>query len=240
MFRHALQTYIDNPNNKAVLFHDEDVVIIRDAFPKAMRHYLVIPRSDLLTHMHPLHAFEDALQYAMVEEHVNRAKDMIVESVVADGLVPDEAVARATFRNKFIRAGVHCEPSLSNLHVHVITQDFYLDRMKNKKHYNSFTTAFFVPFELLKPHGRAAGLQDPELGSATETGSDSGAHSDSDSDSAVVLRHTPRKPCPALIRDTPLTCVYCGKIYGVQFAKLKLHLAEEYGKKFIRATSPGV
>lgn len=32
----------------------------------------------------------------------------------------------------------------SHLHLHVISQDFVSDRLKHKKHYNSFTTPFFL------------------------------------------------------------------------------------------------
>lgn len=34
-------------------------------------------------------------------------------------------------------------PSMRQLHLHVISQDFNSPHLKNKKHWNSFTTAFF-------------------------------------------------------------------------------------------------
>lgn len=46
-----------------------------------------------------------------------------------------------------IKKGFHAVPSLDNVHLHVITNDFVSDRLKNKKHYNSFTTDFFVLFD---------------------------------------------------------------------------------------------
>ena len=35
------------------------------------------------------------------------------------------------------------EPSMRQLHMHIISQDFNSPSMKNKKHWNSFTTTFF-------------------------------------------------------------------------------------------------
>lgn len=41
--------------------------------------------------------------------------------------------------------GVHCSPSMSNLHVHIMTPDLVSSRLTKKQHYNSFATPFFVP-----------------------------------------------------------------------------------------------
>uniref|UniRef100_A0A915IJX4 Aprataxin n=1 Tax=Romanomermis culicivorax TaxID=13658 RepID=A0A915IJX4_ROMCU len=41
------------------------------------------------------------------------------------------------------RYGFHARPSLSRLHLHVISQDFDSPCLKNKKHWNSFNTEFF-------------------------------------------------------------------------------------------------
>lgn len=34
---------------------------------------------------------------------------------------------------------------MSQLHMHVISDDMISDRLKNKKHWNSFTSDFFIP-----------------------------------------------------------------------------------------------
>ncbi|KAK8303580.1 hypothetical protein V6Z12_D04G160000 [Gossypium hirsutum] len=41
------------------------------------------------------------------------------------------------------RLGYHSVPSMRRLHLHVISQDFDSKHLKHKKHWNSFTTAFF-------------------------------------------------------------------------------------------------
>lgn len=43
--------------------------------------------------------------------------------------------------------GVHAVPSMANLHIHVISVDRHSEKLKHRKHYNSFSTPFFVPLE---------------------------------------------------------------------------------------------
>lgn len=56
------------------------------------------------------------------------------------------------------KLGYHAIPSMSQLHMHVISQDMISDCMKTKKHYNSFTTNYFVPsqniIKMLKEDGK--------------------------------------------------------------------------------------
>uniref|UniRef100_A0A3Q3IWW8 C2H2-type domain-containing protein n=1 Tax=Monopterus albus TaxID=43700 RepID=A0A3Q3IWW8_MONAL len=42
------------------------------------------------------------------------------------------------------RTGFHAIPSMSHVHLHVISQDFDSPCLKNKKHWNSFTTDYFI------------------------------------------------------------------------------------------------
>jgi aprataxin len=43
------------------------------------------------------------------------------------------------------QVGYHARPSMHQLHLHVISDDFDSAALKDKKHWNSFTTKFFVP-----------------------------------------------------------------------------------------------
>ena len=45
---------------------------------------------------------------------------------------------------KTFRYGYHAVPSMGLLHLHAISQDFDSPSLKNKKHWNSFTTEYFV------------------------------------------------------------------------------------------------
>lgn len=45
------------------------------------------------------------------------------------------------------KIGYHAEPSMQQVHLHVVSTDFNSPALKNKKHWNSFTTDFFVNHE---------------------------------------------------------------------------------------------
>ena len=45
------------------------------------------------------------------------------------------------------RVGYHAVPSLRPMHIHIISEDFSSDCLKNKKHYQSFCFPFFIPVQ---------------------------------------------------------------------------------------------
>lgn len=145
-FRFALEKYIRSPEKypSVVVFHDENVVIIDDAFPKSKIHMLVLPRDPKLTVLRPQDAFCKARM-----ENIESMKEYIERGV---------SILQRRFRKEWKRVdgndediGVlvccHSVPSLNNLHIHVMSDDFCGDRIKNKKHYNSFTSEFAIKFD---------------------------------------------------------------------------------------------
>lgn len=78
------------------------------------------------------------------EAGIKFAKNLAANHFVEEGYLTDDAVQTESFKKSFIKVGVHSTPSMSNLHIHVLTKDMNLPWMKNKKHYNSFCTDFFV------------------------------------------------------------------------------------------------
>lgn len=46
-----------------------------------------------------------------------------------------------------LKVGIHAHPSLTHLHIHLLTPDMVSPSLKHKKHYNSFTTSFFIPLD---------------------------------------------------------------------------------------------
>ncbi|XP_078693908.1 aprataxin-like [Branchiostoma floridae x Branchiostoma belcheri] len=107
---------------------DDRVVIIKDKYPKARYHWLVLPKEnipslkavsskqlDLLKHMHK-----------KGQELIDRTEDA---------------------KHLSFRLGYHAIPSMSHLHLHVISQDFDSPCLKHKKHWNSFTTDYFIDSE---------------------------------------------------------------------------------------------
>jgi aprataxin len=108
-------------------YEDDKISIIKDKYPKAKMHFLVLPRDNLATLFDlqgPAHA--DLVKYMMC-----KAKETILDKHAQD---------------KF-KMGFHAIPSMAQVHMHVISQDFVSPCLKNKKHWNSFNTEYFIPAE---------------------------------------------------------------------------------------------
>ncbi|EFJ51495.1 hypothetical protein VOLCADRAFT_120448 [Volvox carteri f. nagariensis] len=132
-----------------VLHQDDKVVMIRDPFPKAKHHALVIARDPVLRTIADLRK-----EHLPLLAHMQRVAINWVQEVRGK----DPAVVA-------FKLGFHAVPSMCQVHLHVVSQDFDSAALKNKKHWNSFTTAFFLPLDVvereLKSHDRLK-LIDPE------------------------------------------------------------------------------
>ncbi|XP_004302540.1 PREDICTED: transcription factor bHLH140 [Fragaria vesca subsp. vesca] len=109
-----------------VLEISDDVVVLNDLYPKAQKHLLVVAR-------HPgLDRLAD-----VCKEHIQLLRTMHAVGLKwAEKFLQDDSTL-------VFRLGYHSEPSMRQLHLHVISQDFNSAHLKNKKHWNSFNTAFF-------------------------------------------------------------------------------------------------
>lgn len=105
-----------------IIKKDDLVTVIKDTYPKAEVHYLILPKENI-----------SSLK-AVKETHVSLLKHM---DEVAQNLISEH------INKKFI-VGYHAEPSMSRLHLHVISTDMNSVCLKTKKHWNSFTTDFFL------------------------------------------------------------------------------------------------
>lgn len=133
----GLKTSMQDP--KMQVYKDDKVVVIKDKYPKARYHWLVLPWQTI-----------SSLK-ALREEHCDLVKHM---QQVADQMVqqcPDAG-------SLGFRTGYHAIPSMSHVHLHVISQDFNSPCLKNKKHWNSFTTDYFMEshdvIQMLETNGR--------------------------------------------------------------------------------------
>ncbi|XP_059193337.1 aprataxin isoform X2 [Centropristis striata] len=133
----GLKTSMQDP--KMQVYKDDKVVVIKDKYPKARYHWLVLPWQAI-----------SSLK-VLREEHCDLVKHM---QKVADQMVqqcPDASSLR-------FRTGYHAIPSMSHVHLHVISQDFDSPCLKNKKHWNSFTTDYFVEsqevIQMLETNGK--------------------------------------------------------------------------------------
>ncbi|KAJ6303469.1 hypothetical protein OIU77_017365 [Salix suchowensis] len=120
----------------------DDVLVLNDLYPKACKHLLVLARHEGLDGLADVH-----------QEHLQ-----LLMTMHAVGLKWAEKLLHEDSSMVF-RLGYHLAPSMRQLHLHVISQDFNSNHLKNKKHWNSFNTAFFRDsvdvIEEIKNHGKA-------------------------------------------------------------------------------------
>ncbi len=217
VWRGALLEYIEHPERfpGQVLRVTEHTVLIKDAFPKATIHLLLLPRSPAHYLLHPHTAFADPAFLATIQADAASAAQLAAAELArqlgsfsATNRARDEALNHADGGSRSgadlppgrdytrdIRVGTHAHPSMAHLHVHIISRDSRSERVRHRKHYNSFNTPFFVP------------LEDYPLAAddvRRETGFQNGN----------------------LNRD--LVCWRCGRGFGGRFAELKRHLEEEF------------
>uniref|UniRef100_A0A3Q3MIS5 Aprataxin n=1 Tax=Labrus bergylta TaxID=56723 RepID=A0A3Q3MIS5_9LABR len=126
---------------KSSVYKDDKVVVIKDKYPKARYHWLVLPWQSI-----------SSLK-VLSGEHTDLLKHM---QQVAEQMV-QQCPHKSSLR---FRKGYHAIPSMSHVHLHVISQDFDSPCLKNKKHWNSFTTDYFIEshdvIQMLETDGRVA------------------------------------------------------------------------------------
>ncbi|XP_023760223.1 transcription factor bHLH140 [Lactuca sativa] len=104
----------------------DDVVVLNDVYPKAQKHVLVVAR------VKGLESLSD-----VGEEHLP-----ILRTMHDVGLKWAQTFLKEN-ESLVFRLGYHSAPSMRQLHLHVISQDFDSKHLKNKKHWNSFNSSFF-------------------------------------------------------------------------------------------------
>lgn len=117
----ALQYEMKDPEK--IIESDDKIVIIKDAYPKAKYHFLILPKEDIKN------------LNAVTKDHLELLKHMDkVGREFAERIAPDTE----------FKFGYHAAPSLNPLHLHIISKDLDSPFMKHKKHWNSFATEFFL------------------------------------------------------------------------------------------------
>ncbi|XP_051154793.1 aprataxin isoform X2 [Leptopilina boulardi] len=117
---HGMLNSMNDPVLKVL--EDDLIVVIKDKYPKAKFHYLVIPKEDIKSIIH------------VKKENLNLLQHM--EEV-------GQNISKKHNDSEFI-IGYHAIPSMQRLHLHVISTDFNNSCLKTKQHWNSFTTPFFL------------------------------------------------------------------------------------------------
>lgn len=118
----GLLNSVDDPE----LFVESDdlITVIKDKYPKAERHYLVIPKENI-----------SSLK-TVTKKHLTLLQHM--------DNVANKLCQRKDCKNRNFKIGYHAEPSMIRLHLHVISDDMNSPCLKTKKHWNSFNTDFFL------------------------------------------------------------------------------------------------
>lgn len=126
----------------------EDTVALYDAFPKASAHLLLLPR-----------ATSKGTAMRLTDLTVGHLPMLQEMQTLANGIM---AAAADVVPCRRWLVGFHAVPSLFHLHCHVLTVDWERSASwKTKKHYNSFTTKFFVPLSVVIAQGKS--MTDPSM-----------------------------------------------------------------------------
>lgn len=176
-YRTSLLPYIVEPEScprGSIVRTTEHTVLIKDALPKGLVHLLLLPKDPDFYALMPFEAFNpDPHDESLLEKHSAFLRMMHEEAESAASLAAtelsriispysescktrNEALASDDVSKKLpsgrdfrpdIKIGIHAQPSMATLHVHIMSVDNYSERLKHKKHYNSFNTHFFVPLD---------------------------------------------------------------------------------------------
>ena len=141
--------------------------MINDLFPKSSIHLLLLPREASKQLLHPFEAFEDDVFLKEIQMEVRKLRSLAakelhrrfskyskldqrrekaLDTMNGNGSNEHELQNLPIGRDwdKSIIAGIHVSPSMNHLHVHVLSVDRHSECMKHRKHYNSFSTPFFI------------------------------------------------------------------------------------------------
>lgn len=179
--RLGLGAYTHNPAAfppSDVIFYNDVAVAVNDLYPKSSVHTLLLPRSERNL-LHPFDAFEDAAFLAATIAETEKLRALVAKELrrrygklskldqarerVLNGefeVAEGEELPKGRDWESEVMMGIHAHPSMSHLHVHVLSVDRYSESMKNRAHYNSFTTPFFVPLDAF-PLGADDPRRDP-------------------------------------------------------------------------------
>ncbi|KAK9880524.1 hypothetical protein WA026_011763 [Henosepilachna vigintioctopunctata] len=104
---------------------DEFVNVIKDKYPKAKFHYLVVCKKNI------------GSLNEITKSDMNLLRHM--------DKIATELTNETKHENNNFKIGYHAEPSMARLHLHIISDDMNSSFLKTKKHWNSFNSDFFIP-----------------------------------------------------------------------------------------------
>ncbi|KAK5113729.1 hypothetical protein LTR85_010746 [Meristemomyces frigidus] len=161
--RDGLAAYTTDPASfpqSRVVYYNEEFVVINDLFPKASVHLLILPRDTTKNVLRPQDAFDDPAFLAKCREEENKVRGIVASELrrkfgaysasdkphlaALESDDPPSALPAGRDWDKEIISGIHANPSMTHLHIHVLSRDMVSECMKKRNHYLSFTTDFLV------------------------------------------------------------------------------------------------
>eukprot|EP01083_Nonionella_stella_P217113 779640_1 len=138
-WKNALDVYVqkerDAKYNKCVFYEDDKFVVIYDRYWKAKIHLLIIPRVKVTSvyDLDPMNA-----------DHIE-----MIEGMIARAEWIKSGILKRNTEIHQIKYGFHAIPSMNQIHCHLISDDMDSVNMKQKKHFHSFTSNYFVPAKVM-------------------------------------------------------------------------------------------
>lgn len=124
-------------DHKLQVFKNDRFVCIKDKYPKSKAHFLLIPHGDAFPKLIKLADLINLSQCIDILTELKSLSNKIIQENFPDYL-----------KSKFL-CGFHSIQSMQPLHMHILSTDFESDCLKNKKHWNSFNTKYFVNLDEL-------------------------------------------------------------------------------------------
>ncbi|CAE7200869.1 unnamed protein product [Rhizoctonia solani] len=139
-FRSALRNYVlsksEDLGSDVLLSESEHCITIFDKFPKAMFHFLILPKitktitASVTTNLSTFLRWDKQIALECLQ-HMKR------DAETAKSMIEDEMVKQHGFKWDII-IGFHAVPSMDHVHLHVLSSDLCSPALKKKNHYNSF------------------------------------------------------------------------------------------------------
>jgi len=164
--RDGLAAYTVDPASfpsSRVVYYNDKFVVINDLYPKASVHLLILPRDTTKNVMEPQDAFDDPAFLADCREELKQVRVIVaselrrkfgqfsktekprLDAMISD--IPPDELPPGRDWDKEIISGIHANPSMNHLHIHVLSREMVSEPMKRSNHYLSFTTDFLVDLD---------------------------------------------------------------------------------------------
>ena len=136
-----LSLEISMNNNLMQIFKDDEFVCIRDKFPKAKFHALIIPISN--EENDEFLNLEQVLESSNCFHFFKKLKEFTLKIVAR---LPE------SIDKNNLQYGFHAIQTFKPIHMHIISKDFFSPYLKNEKIWNSFNTPYFIHLDDLIRH----------------------------------------------------------------------------------------